>query len=229
MRGRLIDCGACPYLPGRRFHAFHPDPNPPAVPYRTLMDHRFRRSGPLVYLPMCPGCAACQPVRVDATAFRPRADQRRCARRNQDLRLSWQPRGIDGERGDLYARYQREIHAKADDDSDAGFLVEDGGVAGGELHAREANGRLIAVSVCDRFADALSSVYCYYDPDQSARSLGTFMALAELEFCRANALRWWYLGFLVRGSAKMAYKARFCPQEVLEDGVWVRYEEPVEA
>ena len=226
MHGHLIDCGPCPYLPERRFHAFHPHPNPPPVPYRLLMDNRFRRSGNLLYMPMCPGCTACQPVRIDVPAFRPRKDQRRSAERNRDLSVSWQPRGLDAERAQLYARYQRVVHGKDDGADSADFLVEDGGVPGGELHARDRDGRLLAVSVCDRFADALSSVYCYYDSELSARSLGTFMALAEIEFCRANALRWWYLGFLVRGSAKMAYKARFCPQEVLEDGVWVRYETP---
>ena len=226
MHGHLIDCGPCPYLPERRFHAFHPHPNPPPVPYRLLMDNRFRRSGNLLYMPRCPGCTACQPVRIDVPAFRPRKDQRRSAERNRDLSVSWQPRGLDAERAQLYARYQRVVHGKDDGADSADFLVEDGGVPGGELHARDRDGRLLAVSVCDRFADALSSVYCYYDSELSARSLGTFMALAEIEFCRANALRWWYLGFLVRGSAKMAYKARFCPQEVLEDGVWVRYETP---
>ena len=191
------------------------------------MDNRFRRSGNLLYMPMCPGCTACQPVRIDVPAFRPRKDQRRSAERNRDLSVSWQPRGLDAERAQLYARYQRVVHGKDDGADSADFLVEDGGVPGGELHARDRDGRLLAVSVCDRFADALSSVYCYYDPELSARSLGTFMALAEIGFCRANDLRWWYLGFLVRGSPKMAYKARFCPQEVLEDGVWVRYDEPV--
>jgi arginyl-tRNA--protein-N-Asp/Glu arginylyltransferase len=223
MKGFLVDCGPCPYLPARRFHAFHPDPNPPAVPYRQLMDHRFRRSGPLLYAPMCSGCAACQPVRVDVAAFAPRRDQRRCQARNADLTLSWHPRGTDAERAALYARYQAAIHGKAVEDDGGAFLVEDGGVPGGELHARDGDGRLLAVSVCDRFADALSSVYCYYDPDQPGRGLGTCMALAEIAFCREHGLPWWYLGFLVRDSPKMAYKARFLPQEVLEDGRWVRY------
>lgn len=224
MQGYVIDCGPCPYLPFRRFHAFHPHPNPPPVPYRRLMDHRFRRSGSLVYMPMCPKCDACQPVRVDVPAFRPRRDQRRCAARNRDLTVSWEPRGIDDERQALYARYQRAVHEKdGPGDDDAGFLTEDGGVPGGELHARDRDGRLLAVSVCDRFADALSSVYCYYDPDARERALGTFMALAEIGFCRQHGLAWWYIGFLVRGSQKMAYKARFLPQEVLEGGQWVRY------
>ena len=75
------------------------------------------------------------------------------------------------------------------------------------------------------FDDALSSVYCYYDPDQSRRSLGTFMALSEIDYCRKHLLSWLYLGFLVRGCAKMEYKSRYKPHEVLEKGSWVRYEE----
>jgi arginine-tRNA-protein transferase len=225
MRGIVYNCGPCPYLPQREFHAFHPVPNPPeGVDYRTLMDHRFRRSGNHLYMPMCPGCEACQPLRVDVVAFMPRPDQRRCAKRNLDLAVSWRPRGLDPERSELFARYQRAVHAKAVDDDPAAFLVEDGGVPGGELHARDTTGRLLAVSICDVVGDALSSVYCYYDPDQARRGLGTFMALSEIEHCRRTGLTWLYLGFLVRGCAKMEYKARFRPHEVLEGGRWVRYE-----
>ncbi len=223
MQGYLFNCGPCPYLADREFHAFHPHPAPAPARYRELMDAGFRRSGGHLYRPMCPGCDGCRPVRVDATAFRPRDDQRRCARRNSDLIVTWQARGLDDERRALFAAYQVAIHGKAVEPDGADHLIEDGGVAGGELHARDADGRLLAVSICDRFADALSSVYCYYDPDQPRRALGTFMALAEIDSCRANGLRWWYLGFLVRGSPKMEYKARYRPQEVFEGGRWVRY------
>lgn len=223
MQGFLIDCGPCPYLPDRRFHAFHPDPLPPPEAYRLLMDHRFRRSGPTFYAPMCTGCHACQPVRVDVAAFTPRRDQRRCLARNTELTVTWHERGLDEERAALYRRYQAGVHDKETLDESGSYLVQDGGVAGGELHARDASGKLLAVSVVDRFPDALSSVYCYYDPDQPKRGLGTFMAMAEIAFCREQQLRWWYLGFLVRDSPKMAYKARYLPQEVLENGQWVRY------
>jgi len=53
--------------------------------------------------------------------------------------------------------------------------------------------------------------------------LGTFMALSEIDYCRLNHMTWLYLGFLVRGCAKMEYKARYLPHEVLEKGAWVRY------
>jgi len=225
MRGVVYHNGDCPYLPDRQFHAFHPLPNPPPSPsYRELMDWRFRRSGGHVYMPMCKTCDACRPLRVDIAAFRPRRDQRRCALRNADLTITWHERGLDDERLALYCAYQREIHGKEASADPASFLVADGGIPGGELHARDRAGRLLAVSVCDRVGDALSSVYCYYLPSESARGLGTFMGLSEIGHGRCAGLRWLYLGFLVRGCVKMEYKARFRPHEVLEAGAWVRYD-----
>lgn len=225
--GVVIDCGPCPYLPGRTFRAFHLiDEAIDDGSYRRLLDRGFRRSGEHFYAPVCESCGECRPLRVDAPAFRERRDQRRCRARNRDLAVSWQPRAMDDDRHALFARYQAAVH---DDPftsrrDAAAFLIRDGGVPGGELHARDAGGRLLAVSVCDVVGDALSSVYCYYDPDQPRRSLGTFMALAEIDHCRRAGLRWLYLGFLVRGCRKMLYKSRFRPNEVLEPGGWTRYE-----
>lgn len=221
MNGVAVDCGPCPYLPNRHFRAFHPIPADQGISYRQLMDHRFRRSGGQFYLPICAGCEECRPIRVDAFAFVPRTDQRRCARRNGDLVVSFAARGCDAERAGLFNRYQRGVHDR-ESSADPAFLEDDAGVAGGELHARDGDGRLLAVSVVDVFDDALSSVYCYYDPDQRQRALGTFMGLAELAWCQANGRRWWYLGFLVSGCRSMEYKARFRPHEVLVAGQWQR-------
>ena len=78
----------------------------------------------------------------------------------------------------------------------------------------------MAVSVIDLVGDALSSVYCYYEPSQRRRGLGTYMALAEIAYARANGIIWLYLGFYVADCAKMAYKKRFGPAELLVDGQW---------
>jgi leucyl-tRNA---protein transferase len=79
----------------------------------------------------------------------------------------------------------------------------------------------VAVGICDRSASALSSVYFYFDPAESARSLGTFGVLHELAWARRAAINYYYLGFWVRGCAAMEYKANFRPHEVLSpEGVW---------
>jgi arginine-tRNA-protein transferase len=220
VRGFVVDAGECPYLPGRRFHAFQPASPVDGGLYRVLLDHRFRRAGATVYAPMCPDCHECRPIRIAVADFRPRRDQRRCLARNADLAVSWWPRGMDDERRELWRRYQQTVH---DDPAERGpedFLLADGGIPGGELHARDAAGRLLGVAICDLAGDAWSSVYCFWEPAERRRGLGTFLALAEIATAARQGLRWWYPGFWVRDCAKMAYKARFGPFQVLVDGRW---------
>src|SRR5207253_6767620 len=72
-----------------------------------------------------------------------------------------------------------------------------------EFGYRERSGNLLAVGICDRCPDALSSVYFYFDPEHRARGLGTYGALCELEYARENAIAFYYLGFWVRDCAAM--------------------------
>ena len=85
---------------------------------------------------------------------------------------------------------------------------------------------LIGVSLCDRLSDGISMVYSFYDPDQPARSLGTYMILEQVEFARSLGLPFVYLGYWIDGSRKMRYKNRFQPQEHLTSKGWVRTVEP---
>ena len=223
--GYLVDSGPCPYDHDEHFTAFYLAFVPSTPIYRRLMDLRFRRSGSGVYLPACNECQACTPIRIPAARFQPSKSQRRCRNRNADLQISWHERGLDDERLDLFKRYQATVHDDpiGDDQDPQAFLVEDGGIIGGELHARDGSGQLLAVSVVDFFQDALSSVYCYYDPDQTKRSLGTYMAMAEIDWCVARKLDWLYLGFYVGGCPKMTYKAQFRPCQILEHSRWIEY------
>ena len=68
-------------------------------------------------------------------------------------------------------------------------------------------------------------VYSFYDTSDTARSLGTYMILDHIEQARRMGLPYLYLGYWVQGSRKMAYKARFLPQERLGPRGWERVEE----
>ena len=85
-------------------------------------------------------------------------------------------------------------------------------------------GELIAVALSDRMADGYSMVYSYFRPDLDDRSLGTFMILDHISRTQAAGLAHVYLGYWVEGSRKMAYKARFRPQEHLGANGWERQE-----
>jgi arginine-tRNA-protein transferase len=76
------------------------------------------------------------------------------------------------------------------------------------------------VSIIDILNDGVSSVYTFYDPDLPSASFGTYNILWQIAQCSANKLPYLYLGYWIRESRKMSYKAGFRPIEGLLDGVW---------
>jgi leucyl-tRNA---protein transferase len=81
-------------------------------------------------------------------------------------------------------------------------------------------GMLMACALTDVLRDGLSMVYSFFHPGEDMRSLGTHMILDHIEAARARGLPNVYLGYWVRGSAKMDYKARFSPLEALGPSGW---------
>jgi arginine-tRNA-protein transferase len=215
----------CSYLPGRtaRSRAFVVGREMSPQVYHAFMDAGFRRSGRLIYQPVCAGCRACLPLRVPVATFAPSKSQRRCWRRNADLQVSIdEPRSTD-EKFELFRRYQRLWHGKADADDRQSFeeFLYDSPVQTVELCYRGRGGRLLAVGICDLSPRSLSSVYFYHEPAESRRGLGTFGALHEIAQARAAGIPYYYLGYWIKGCASMEYKSSFGPCEVLEaDGVW---------
>ena len=82
------------------------------------------------------------------------------------------------------------------------------------------DGRLVGAVLIDILGDGISMIYSFYDPDEARRSLGTFMILDNIARVKRLGLPYLYLGYWVRGSRKMDYKARFLPQERLTAEGW---------
>lgn len=213
----------CPYLPGlvARYESYHIDVLPGDM-YERLMGAGFRRSGMIVYRPRCTACSACRPLRVVVDRFHASRSQRRVLRRNTDLRVESGRPIPTRAKFDLFTRYLDSRHDAAmsrDYGSFCTFLYQ-GPTSTWEL-SYFAGDRLVAVSLVDVCPSGLSSVYVYFDPDDSARSPGHYSALHEIELCRRQGRPYYYLGYWVRGAVTMDYKDRFSPNEILgEDGVW---------
>lgn len=220
----------CPYLPSRTARL------PMRLPGRPLergelsgrLAEGDRRQGLFLYRTACPTCRACEPVRIEVSAFVPSKTQRRTYRRGESLiQTRVGTPSVTAERIALYNRHKLErgllirgdlIDAIGYED----FLVETC-VETIELSYRIGR-KLIGVAIADRAADALSAVYCYFDPANEKLSPGTYSILKMAELCRQWGLRYLYLGLYVEGSRTMAYKARFLPHERLIGGKWTRFE-----
>ena len=83
---------------------------------------------------------------------------------------------------------------------------------------------VVAVSVIDRLADALSCVYTFFDPAHGRRSLGTYAILSAIDAARRDSREWLYLGYYIADSPRMRYKAGYLPQERLIRGRWTAVE-----
>jgi arginine-tRNA-protein transferase len=215
----------CPYLAGRsaRYVTLVPSPLVPGL-YHSFMDLNFRRSGETFYRPACRGCAECRMLRLPVADFEPTRSQRRCLNRNRDLEVVVQEPKPTEEKRRLFARYLAARHDGSMDASAEGFegFLYASPVRSLELEYRVGE-RLVAVGLADLEPQALSAVYCYFDPDEPRRSLGVLNVLALLEECRRLAVPYLYLGYWVEGSTTMDYKAGYRPCEVLgSDGQWTR-------
>lgn len=78
----------------------------------------------------------------------------------------------------------------------------------------------MACCVVDIFYDGLSAIYSYFDPDQDRRSLGRFMVLALISQGQQMGLPHTYLGYWIKESSKMNYKASYQPLEVFDGQIW---------
>jgi leucyl-tRNA---protein transferase len=229
----------CPYLDGKleRKVFTHLVGQRASMLNDALTQCGFRRSQNIAYRPACEKCDACVSVRVVVDEFRRNRSFRRTWRRNADLVSSLRPAEPTSEQYALFRDYLDIRHAEGGmaDMSvlDYAMMVEDSSVDTRIVEYRAAEsagngprvrstGALVAVSLVDILADGLSMVYSFYDPGVADRSLGTYMILDHIERARKYALPYLYLGYWVEGSSKMAYKARFQPQEYLRSSGWVR-------
>lgn len=220
---------SCGYFAERTAQNLVIDPAAPQLDqlYGAALERGFRRAGGHLYLPHCGHCRACTPCRIDVEHFAPDRAQKRCMKRNADLVISESMAGYNAERHTLYERYLRQRHLGGGmDEADASdfrrFLTAPWSPTL-FLEMRLAN-RLVGVAVTDVCTNGLSAVYTFFDPDEHARSLGTFAILQQVALARRRGLPWVYLGFWIEGHPKMDYKRRFRPLQVRGTAGWAAME-----
>ena len=222
----------CPYLPGRQERkVFTELRGPHAGELNDALGRiGFRRSQSVAYRPSCAGCTACVSVRVVARDFVANATQRKQIKRNADLDVTACRPWATDEQFQLLRRYLASRHpggGMADmDECDYADMIEHSPVNSFIVEYREPShhgerGKLIGACLTDQQVDGLSMIYSFFDADHAERpGLGNFIIMDHILRARAVGLGYVYLGYWVKGSARMAYKVRYKPIEVLGPNGW---------
>ncbi len=169
-----------------------------------------------------------QPLRVRVSDFTNSKSQRRIRRKNQDLQTVVRPIEITREKENLFERHKqrftREMPASIYD-----FLDWD--AANTPCEAQEIcvynNKTLLAASFFDVGKRATSGVYAIFEPTETARSLGIFTMLLEIDFAREQGKDFYYSGYAYAGKSFYDYKKHFAALETYDwkTGVWKTFEE----
>jgi arginine-tRNA-protein transferase len=170
---------------------------------------------------------------VDVLNFKPNRSQKRAWQIHQQLVSRVGHLGYFEEHYQLYQDYQRDRHSGGgmdhdDQDQYKQFLLQS------KVNSRliefrdgpeaEQPGKLRIVSIIDVIQDGLSSVYTFFDPSLKKASLGTYSVLWQIEQARLLQLPYVYLGYYIKESPKMSYKANFQPLQVYIDNLWQAYD-----
>lgn len=194
--------------------------------YARMSAMGFRRSGPYLYSPYCNSCNACVPARIPVLDFTPNRSQKRCWKRNRDIEVA-QVESIDfAEHYPVYEAYISRRHHTGDmyPPSQAQFeqFLGNSWDCTNFLEFR-VNDRLIGCAVIDVLPKALSAIYTYFDPGESARSLGTLAVLFQVKLAQRLSMDYLYLGYWVSDCQKMNYKTNYQPLELLQENSWSLY------
>ena len=221
----------CPYLPGREERKVfaHLPMLDGALVNDTLALGGFRRSQNIAYRPACENCSACVSVRLPAEAYLFSRSERRVIHRNAHLTRHLVEAEATREQFELLHAYLNNRHPVGGMAEmtwpDYVAMVEDTVVRTHMVEYRAPStdggpGQLVACALVDVLGDGLSLVYSFFDQAFAKSSPGTFMIFDHVLEARRLELPYLYLGYWVRGSDKMDYKARFSPLEILKSDGW---------
>lgn len=199
-----------------------------AAEYQVRMSEGWRRFGHTIFHPVCRQCHECRTLRVLVDRFTPNRSQRRVRKRNEGvIALTIGSPGVSHEKLDLYDRYHAfqsdfkdwAAHPPKDLEEYVGAYV-DNPFPTLEFCYR-LDGVLVGVGYVDATPEALSAVYCFYDPELRDHSLGTWNVLSVIEQAALTGRPHVYLGYFVEGCRSLEYKANFGPNQIrLADGSW---------
>ncbi|MEN8694733.1 MAG: GNAT family N-acetyltransferase [Akkermansiaceae bacterium] len=196
---------------------------PPEI-FDRLLALGWRHFGELFYYYQTveePELRHVRPLRIRLEKFSRSKSQRRTWNRNCDLSIRLIPLNRTEELDTLFdlhkARFSHDLP-----ESLGSFLGEDPAIKPTDTRQFELRlgDKLIACSFLDVGQDSISSIYAMFDPEESARRLGIFTMLLELDWAAQNGMTFYYPGYAYREASRYDYKKEFRATEYYDWNSW---------
>jgi arginyl-tRNA--protein-N-Asp/Glu arginylyltransferase len=217
---------SCPYVQDEecRFEYFYAN-NLERTDLDELLSRGWRKFGEYYFRPRCGDCLRCLPLRILAQEFKPTKTQRRVMRKCAEIEVRFVGLDYRDEIFDIYLEHSRSRFGSegSPDEFYATFYTTSCPTMQSEYYM---NDTLIAVGFIDIATESLSSVYFAYRPSYGSYRLGTFSVIREVEYAAAMGMKYYYLGYCIKESPRMAYKSHFHPYEYFDwhETTWIREE-----
>ena len=222
---RITRSHECAYLENRAEQRLAADISEAPHLHDQLAESGFRRVENWVYRPVCSSCNACIPIRVNAQKFSMSKNIKRIITKNRHIQKCHLDNNADEEAYELFKNYLNSRHNDGQmatmSFSEFHSMIHNSPIDTSMIKYRDENDELIACILMDSQRDGLSAVYSFFNPNQEKQSIGTFLILDSILLTRELSKKWLYLGYLVKNSPKMAYKARFKPYQLYINGKWM--------
>ncbi|CAN5467268.1 hypothetical protein BH10ACI1_BH10ACI1_34190 [soil metagenome] len=165
------------------------------------------------------------PLRIRLADFTFSKSQRRILTKNQDLQTFIRPIEITPETVAMFERHRFRF-AENIPPSIYTFLSPEPATVPCEAFelAVYDQEKLLAVSFFDVGAEAISSIYGIFAPEETSRSLGILTMLLEIDFALNNGKQFYYHGYAYQGNSFYDYKKRFRSLEKFDwNGNWKNF------
>lgn len=162
-----------------------------------------------------------RPLRLPLSLYLPTRSQRRILRRNADATVQIRPTVLDDTRRRLFQAHKARFRDNVPDalEDFLGPEPSRGPCLNVEISIH-VQGRLVAASYLDVGSRAVSSVYAFFDPAESRRSLGIFTMLQEIAWARSRNCQYYYPGYAYAQPSHYDYKKQFHGLEVYDWRTW---------
>ena len=222
----------CSYIKGQVEQRLIVDLSTRPEAHEILAKAGFRRMDHWAYRPICAHCQACQAIRIPAGdgtggALQLTRGHKRILRKNTQLTREILPNHPREDHFALFQTYQASRHGNGEmarmDYEHFALMIGSSPLDTILVEYRDGD-NLFGVVLIDLQQDGLSMVYSFFDPAESARSPGRFLILDTAAIAYMLGFKYVYLGYYIRDSHKMNYKAQFAPAEIMHRGKWIPFE-----